>query len=165
MSQQPLLSGEQEYVEHAAPDPRIVRLETEVRDLKRKLTHAELESVHAKEDVGRMMASLRGMTLPFYNLLRAIHGEIDAMGIVEPASASTPITPQFDQAWDAWKQKLGKDTATAKVIDAILSHGPLNRNQLRVTCQVGWSTLDAATARLKNLSLIEKIGDKWDLKK
>lgn len=74
------------------------------------------------------------------------------------------IPPQFDQRWEAWKQKLGSTTAAARVIQAILDHGPLNRSQLRQATKSGWSTLDEATARLKNLQLIEKLGDRWNLK-
>ena len=73
-------------------------------------------------------------------------------------------SPQFDPKWKAWQDKLGQGTAPARVIGAILDHGPLNRSQLRQAAEMGWSTLDAATARLKNLSLIEKIGDRWNLK-
>lgn len=106
------------------------------------------------------MRELRHMTKPFYQLLKAIHGEIDAM----VKDSATVIAPQFDQKWEAWKQKLGVGTAPARVIDALLTHGPLNRSQLREAGELGWSTLDAATARLKNLSLIEKVGDRWNLK-
>jgi len=87
-----------------------------------------------------------------------------AAGEIPVAEVTGAVAPQFDQRWEAWKQKLGAGTAPARVIDALLTHGPLNRSQLRQAGELGWSTLDAATARLKNLSLIEKIGDRWNLK-
>lgn len=164
MSSDLLLDGGQEYVDHG-PDPRISKYEAEIRDLRRKLSHAELEATHAKEGVAHTLSSLRSMTLPFYNLLRAIHGEIEAIGIVDTPSSSAPMAPQFDQRWEAWKQKLGPETTAARVIDAILSHGPMNNVQLKAACKAGSSTIEQVVARLRNLSLIEKISGKWDLKK
>ena len=159
---QPLLSGDQEYVD--AVDPQVTKLEVEVRDLKRQLAHAELEARHAKEDVTKTLAKLRHMTLPFLNLLRAVHGEIDALGIMDTGLSSvSAAAPQFDPRWEAWKQKFGP-TAPSRVIDALLTHGPLSRTQLRQAAEMGWSTLDAATTRLRNLGLIEKSGDRWNLK-
>ena len=162
---QPLLNGEQEYVIDA-PDPHLQELEAEVRELKRKLAHAELETRHAREDIGHVLGNLQRMTKPFLDLLKAVHGEIEAAGFSPaPAAAAGGVaTPQFDPKWDAWKQKLGHGTAVTKVIDALLTHGPLTRNQLRTAAAIGWSTLDAATSRLKNLGLIDKANDRWSLR-
>jgi len=75
------------------------------------------------------------------------------------------MAPQFDPKWTAWIEKFGGSSNPAsRVIQAILDHGPLSRQQLRQAIKGGWSTLDAATARLKNLQLIEKSGDRWNLK-
>lgn len=72
--------------------------------------------------------------------------------------------PQFDPKWNAWMEKFGRDKCVSRVIQSILDHGPLSRSQLRQATKSGWSTLDEATARLKNLQLIEKSGDRWNLK-
>lgn len=156
---QPLLEGEQQYAEDSQ---EVQQLRADLRELSRKLEHAELEARHTREDMARVLQRLREMTLPFLQLLRAIHGEIDAVAPVSNPPA--PVAPQFDPRWEAWKQQLGVGTAPARVIDALLTHGPLNRTQLREAGELGWSSLDAATSRLKNLSLVEKVGDRWRLK-
>lgn len=103
---------------------------------------------------------LRRILTPLFSALKQIYGEMDDMQIAESPIAA----PQFDPRWDSWKQKLGNGTAPAKVIDALLTHGFLTRTQLRPVAGIGWSTLDAATSRLKNLGLIEKNGDRWQLR-
>lgn len=157
---QPLLMGEQHYVE-PTPDPRVSQLEREKRELLMKVSRMEVDLTHAREEAARAVGELRRVLSPLYRSLQHVFGEMDSIGSVETPSGSAP---QFDPKWEAWKQKLGAGTAPARVIDALLTHGPLNRNQLRQSSQMGWSTLDAATSRLKNLSLIEKNGDRWNLK-
>ena len=90
---QPLLNGEQEYVIDA-PDPHLQELEAEVRELKRKLAHAELETRHAREDIGHVLGNLQRMTKPFLDLLKAVHGEIEAAGF-SPAPRPLPLPVEW----------------------------------------------------------------------
>lgn len=149
---QALLSGEQEYVHEPSE---------ETKDLLRRLERAEREAEHIREAAARSIGEMRDALHPLYRAMKLLFGE---MGEIAGPGAGPVAAPQFDPKWEAWKQKLGPSTAPARIIDALLKHGPLNRNQLRQASEMGWSTLDAATGRLKNLSLIEKSGDRWTLK-
>jgi hypothetical protein len=153
---QPLLSGQQEYVE-ATVDPRVRTLDAENRRLDEALRLERIKTGQMEHGV----RELRRQLTPLYRALQAVFGELDGMGIRD---ADNPPAPQFDKKWELWKQKLGAGTAPSRVIDALLSHGPLTRTQLRQAGELGWSTLDVATSRLKNLGLIEKAGDRWNLK-
>lgn len=113
------------------------------------------------EETYAQTSAIQRVLQPQFDALKKLFGMLPAGN---DAPAGEIRAPQFDQRWDAWKQKLGPGTAPARVIDALLMHGPLNRSQLRQAGELGWSTLDAATSRLKNLSLIEKVGDRWNLK-
>jgi hypothetical protein len=147
-------------------DETIRSLEHAIESLTRKLTQTDEALRLERNRNGQMehaFRELRRLTQPFYKLLGAVHGELDGLGI-DGAVSATPQAPQFDPRWEAWKQKLGPGLAPARIIDALLTHGPLNRTQLRQVAELGWSTLDAATSRLKNLSLIEKVSDRWKLK-
>lgn len=146
---QPLLKGEVEYVEAIRVDihsERITELEDQVASLHEKMSNVKRDAIVAV------------LTMLSEAMRHVASGKMD---IPEPPTAAAP---QFDQRWEAWKQKLGAGTAPARVIDALLKQGPLNRTQLRQFGELGWSTLDAATSRLKNLNLIEKSGDRWILK-
>jgi hypothetical protein len=146
---QPLLSGQQEYVEPVSD------LQNQIDALETRVAELEANQGQVKRD-----AVLALLNLLAQSLRHVASGQMDIAESVPPQASA----PQFDPQWQAWKQKLGGNTAPAKVIDALLTHGPLNRTQLRSAAELGWSTLDAATARLKNLSLIEKSGDRWNLK-
>jgi hypothetical protein len=139
---QPLLEGHQEYVLDA--DVAVKELREEFEEYQRQ---AQLAFGRMQEQINVLRSGLR----------IASGDEVTTVPLGGTA-------PQFDPKWEMWKQKLGASTAPARVIGALLDHGPLNRAQLRQAAEMGWSTLDAATARLKNLSLIEKVGDRWNLK-
>lgn len=135
---------------------------SEIDSLASRIERVERDLANVKRDV------VRDSVIALLNIMHAAMREIASgkfdLDTAPLAVAGAPIAPQFDQKWEAWKQKLGAGEAPARVIDALLNHGPLNRTQLREAAGTAWSTLDAATARLKNLGLIEKIGDKWHLK-
>lgn len=135
-----------------------------IEDLRTELKRAKQEAQEWRdkyeESYGQTMA-IRRVLQPQFEALQKLFGMLPEG---QSNFGQQPHAPQFDQKWEAWKQKLGPGTAPARVIDALLTHGPLNRSQLRQAGELGWSTLDAATSRLKNLSLIEKSGDRWNLK-
>jgi hypothetical protein len=140
---QPLLEGHQEYVDPTNYSQQIQELRDDFSEYQRQVQEALTR-------IGQSIAVIR-------QGLRMAGGD-------EITTVPLGSSPQFDPKWKAWQDKLGQGTAPARVIGAILDHGPLNRSQLRQAAEMGWSTLDAATARLKNLSLIEKVGDRWNLK-
>lgn len=135
----------QEYVEDHGSDA--------LEQLSQRIEELEVKLSHVKRDAVVMVLNLLAESLRHV-----------ASGKMDIPEVQTATAPQFDPKWELWKQKLGGTTAPARVIQALLEHGPLNRTQLRSAAELGWSTLDAATARLKNLSLIEKVGDRWQLK-
>lgn len=153
------LEGEVQYGDSNDLRQQIVRLEDELGASRRELTKAKAELNAGKQ----ALEDIRNQLHPLYRSLRLLFGDIESVIGNTPINGS-PSAPQFDPKWDAWKQKLGSGTAPARVIDALLTHGPMTRTQLRQAGELGWSTLDAATSRLRNLSLIEKVGDRWQLK-
>jgi hypothetical protein len=136
---QPLLEGQV----YEQPVDRLQELREEFEEYQRQV----------QEALSRVMQSIAVIRQG----LRMAGGDEVAM----PAGAAAP---QFDPKWSAWMEKFGRDKCVSRVIQAILDHGPLSRSQLRQATKSGWSTLDEATARLKNLQLIEKSGDRWNLK-
>jgi DNA-binding transcriptional ArsR family regulator len=128
---------------------RVTELENRVNDLEFSLSGIKRDAV---------VALLK-------TLGESLHHVASGKFDLDATVAMTAVAaPQFDPKWEVWKQKLGPSTAPARVIEAILGHGPLTRTQLRAAGELGWSTLDKATSRLNNLGLIEKVGDKWNLK-
>ena len=140
---QPLLEGQVNEVYPQPPD-RVQILREEFEDFQRQMREA-LSRILQQVAVMRQGMSMAGGDESF----------------TVPAGGTAP---QFDPKWTAWMEKFGKDKCVSRVIQAILDHGPLSRSQLRQATKSGWSTLDEATARLKNLQLIEKSGDRWNLK-
>ncbi len=156
---QPLLEG-QTYVNDDAREviqltAKVARLE----GLNRQLEEALRSERMVNENNSSGTRALREILTPLYRALQKVFGELDEVIETIPVGA-----PQFNPQWKAWQDKLGQGTAPARVIGALLDHGPLTRAQLRQAAEMGWSTLDGATARLKNLQLIEKSGDRWNLK-
>jgi hypothetical protein len=153
-----VLSGSYDAAEVIQLTAKVARLEQQNRQLDEAL---RLERIRT-QSVESAAKDLRNLLFPLFRSLRLVFGELDQMGVVE----TVPLggAPQFDPKWAAWMDKFGRDKCPARVIQAILDHGPLSRSQLRQAIKAGWSTLDEATARLKNLQLIEKSGDRWNLK-
>lgn len=137
------LEGQQEYVEPTNYNQRISDLREEFETFQQQM----------REAVARLLGQINTIR---QGLHMAAGDEI----------TTVPIggAPQFDPKWTAWMEKFGRDKCVSRVIQAILDHGPLSRSQLRQATKSGWSTLDEATSRLKNLQLIEKSGDRWNLK-
>ena len=152
----PLLEGHAEYMEDRGPDV-IEKLNQRIEKLEDRIADLEQDRPQIRRDA--VVAVLNLLT---QSLRHVASGQIDIDTPVQQAASVG--APQFDPKWEAWKQKLGAGTAPSRVIEAILTHGPLSRTQLRAAGELGWSTMDAATARLKNLGLIEKVGDRWNLK-
>jgi len=158
---QHLLEGE--YVEATEPDPRVRSLEIENADLRRKLQRAELEVRHSKEGIEQTLAEIKRLTLPFLNLLRAIHGEIDALGITAASGHAPAVDAPKNKAWDLWKQKL--PGFPSRMIDALLEHGELSVGQLVVAAQCPRKqTIYDAASKLQKLGLLNSNNGKYSLK-
>lgn len=162
MNQQ-LLTGEQEYMQDRS-DPRIRQLEDQIRDLKHELRQAQNDAAHEKDKAGEVLGEMRRLTLPFYRLLQAIHGEIDRLGVAETSNvaSASPTTEAKKAVWDIWKQKLG--SPCARIIDALLVHGTMTRTQLCITTGIQGSNIAKPISRLYTANLLNKNGSEYSLK-
>jgi hypothetical protein len=111
----------------------------------------ELESSYGKdrEYLARLLGGLRA----------AFMGGINE----ESPSSTSTTTTTADRRWDTWITKLGGKQG--EFIRALLDHGAMTREQLKISTHSGSSTVDVVLRKLKGLSLITKSGDgRWQLK-
>lgn len=139
-------------------------LEEEVKRLRRELAMANGEIAKAKSDSARALGALRKQLAPLFRALQAVFGELDAAGLEDAPAASGGGSSRVSAVWESWKQKLGSNTAPARVIDALLQHGELNVAQLKVAAKMANQTVYDAIHRLNKLGLINKNGGRFSLK-
>jgi|HubBroStandDraft_6_1064221.scaffolds.fasta_scaffold294408_2 hypothetical protein len=140
---------------------RVARLERELEDARREVRATKNESAEAKIAMG----SLRAILSPLYGALQRVFGELEVAG-VDTDSAAGPAPPGFQQkktaAWQLWIDKLpGK---RAEFIRALLDHGEMTREQIKVATKSGNTTVSDTISKLKGMGLVEKNGDKYSLK-
>ena len=158
-----LLNGEVEAEYVDAPNQRLAELERENGDLRHRLQIAELEASHAKEQVTVALTRLRSMTLPFYQLLRAVHGEIDALGIEDaPQAANGSAAKTGNPKWDNWKQKM--PGRPAEMIDLLLLHENMSTKQLMAAMHCAKDTVYQAAYKLGQAGLVVNNGGRYSLK-
>ncbi len=150
-------------------DPELDRLRAENRQLARELDDAKVEARRAREDADRALSRLRTQLSPLYRALQAVFGELDAAGVTEstsPAAAAGPAAQPSGRAtdprWESWKQKL--PGRTAELIDLLLLHGEMNRNQLMAAMRCGKDVVRVTISRLNVAGLINKNGGRFSLK-
>ena len=157
-----LLEGEVE-------DPALQRLEameTELRQARQELRESRAETRQVRASTDAALSALRRQLGPLYRALQAVFGELDVAGVEGGGGESTTSssTPKVTAVWESWKQKLGSNTAPARVIDALLQHGELNVAQLKVAAKMANQTVYDSIHRLNKLGLINKNGGKFSLK-
>ena len=150
-----------------AVDPDVERLRAENRRLQREVSDAKVEASRAREDADRALTMLRRQLGPLYRALQAVFGELDAAGVRdEPPAEPTPGSPRgqsaIDPRWESWKQKM--PGRTAEMIDLLLLHGEMNRNQLMAGMRAGKDTVRVTVSRLNGAGLINKNGSRISLK-
>lgn len=161
MSSRPMLN--------AAPEDQLDYLRDQVRELERELrieretSSKAIQAAHNEvANERRAYAKLRHVLQPWKELLDTIFGELDAVGVGSDVAQTSTSTQRHSAAWENWKQRFpGK---TAAIIDALLDGGKMNRDQLRIATQSGWSTLDAGLKRLKDVGLLLHDGKFYSLK-
>lgn len=136
-------------------------LREENKRLARALQDANLRADRAGEDSTRALAALRKQLSPLYRALQAVFGELDAAGIGDTAPVGNG-DPRVSAVWDSWKSRMGG--SYAKVIDALLTHGELNTQQLSVVVGLHRTTIPALIHKLNKNGLINKNGGKFSLK-
>jgi hypothetical protein len=158
----PLIGTEQRIRELTmaleAADQRGDHLELELKAERRKNSTVE-----------KGVAELRSILSPLYRALGMVFGQIEVMGVSETAAngpaASVISSPRATAAWESWKQKLGPNSAAAKIIDILMIHGELTHTQLRI--HIGTSRMQTvydAVSKLNKAALLNKNGDKFSLK-
>lgn len=134
-------------------------LQEEVDDLKVDLRDKEGELRTLRSGVVR----LRGALKPFYDGLRMLWGEMDAVA-EEDAPAAAPRQAKHADLWKDWQQKLGSDSAAGRAIDVLLKHGKMKREALKIHLKCGNTTLTDAIYKLNRADLIVKDGSFISLK-
>ncbi len=138
------------------------RLQKRVRDLERDLDDARREARRAREDAERALGMLRKQLSPLYRALQAVFGELDAAGVGDDAG---PTGVSVNEAvgdskvrklWQSWIDKFGPGSIQGRVVLAMLDHGPMTTEQIRVAAKIGTSSAFEAIKRLKKLGLIDK---------
>lgn len=137
-----------EVVDHR--DARIDELERENRRLNSALAQALSDVRTAEARMGRAVSTLRKQLSPLYRALADVFGELDQIGDTAPPEmrASSGNAAAYEQ----WKQKLGK--ACARVIDALLTHGPLDNKALVLATGYDRTTLPRPIAKLRQAGLL-----------
>jgi hypothetical protein len=147
------------------PEPlELDALRVALRD--KKLRIAELEEQLAAERAKRMstersVEELRGVLLPLYSGLQVVFGHFEEIGVSGNGSAAPAASAQ-DAVWESWKQKLGG--LTAKAIDALRLHGPMNKGQLRIQLRCATGSVTNIVTALNKAGLINKNGNMIALK-
>lgn len=142
-------------------DPIISNLEDENARLNQEVLELRAEISRVRTESGRSVANLRRQLTPLYQALRSVFGEMDAIGDA-PGAEAPAVNNRVKQVWDAWKQKL--PGYPARFIDALLLHGEMSAQQLRVAMQCATDTVYQTATRLNKLGLISKNGSRYKLK-
>jgi len=141
---------------------QVRELERQIRIERESSSKAMLEVRNEVAMERRAYTKLRRSLQPWKELIDTIFGELDAAGVESDVAQSSTQRPHVSAAWDKWKQTFpGK---TAAIIDTLLAGGKMNRDQLRIATQSGWSTLDAGLKKLKDVGLLLKEGNYYYLK-
>ena len=126
-----------------------------IHDLREELRQ-ERAKVAAME---QGILAVRELLTPFYRGLRLVFGEIDALGVADAQSA---VPSRVQAVWDDWKRKL--PSGEAKAIDALLLHGRLKTDQIRIHVGCASRTAQNIVAALKSKGLVVKDGAYFSLK-
>lgn len=146
------------------------RLRDELRQAQQDL--ADTTSDLAQAQVAQAsVRELRRLLGPIYRGLQAVFGEIEAAGITAEAEAPraapmaavpSGVDPRVAAVWQAWKEKLG--TGPAKIIDALLTHGGLNIQQIAMATGYNRNSVPQYLAVLNKAGLLRTEGGKKYLK-
>jgi len=155
MPQPLLLEGQVEPEEVGKLRRTIKHLESDLADAQVALQNERRQSAKSK----RALGVLRGQLEPLYQALQGIFGELTD---VEVSIDTKGRSSRVDAAWETWTRKLpGKQS---EFIKAMLEHGEMSVEQLRVTTHSAKQTVYETIHKLNRLGLINKNGGKFSLK-
>lgn len=152
-----LLEGQ---IEDDDRDEQIADLQRELRETRAELLRAKADATQAKQETARAVSALRRQLTPLYRALQAVFGELDAAGVEDMPSPTSPS--RTDPRWESWKQKMSG--RPAEIIDLLLLHGEMNRNQLMAAMHVGKDVVRVTLSRLNVAGLLDKNGGRFSLK-
>lgn len=146
----------------------IRRLESELQEARDDLQDARRALERMSNLNARAIARLRHILGPLFGALKEVFGEMETIAPdthpITPGAAPEGSTAASQQAWAAWKSRLG--ATTGKVIDALLLHGELDAQQISVATGLDRRTVtNTAVYRLNQAKLINKIAGRFSLKK
>ena len=139
-------------------DQTILSLREQLRRANEDLLTERRKNAGVEAGVGELRQTLS----PIYHAFQQVFGMIEDIGIGEVAATGTT---KSNAAWDSWKQKLGSNSAAAKIIEILMVHGELTHTQLRI--HIGTSRMQTvydAVSKLNKAALLNKNGDKFSLK-
>lgn len=148
------------YLEGDVIDAEVSELDglrLEVAQLRQELAGARSAAIAAGSAAVKSTANLRRQLTPLYRALQAVFGELDAIGGAEATESAT------DPRWLSWKQKL--PGRPAEMIDLLLLHGEMNRNQLMAGMRAGKDVVRVTISKLNTAGLLVKNGGRVSLKK
>lgn len=137
-------------------DEIIEALEARVSELEQQLAQVEA----ARKTDARSFAVLHQQLLPLHQALLGVFGKLDGLDL--NGVESTPARGHTTAVWEAWKQRLG--ASAGKCIDALLTHGELNTQQLAIAVGLHRTTIPAIIYKLNRAGLINKSGGRFSLK-
>lgn len=149
-------------------DGEIDRLTALVDDLTGELEVARAEAKLARQQSARALHNLRKQLSPLYQALQMVFGELDAVApdTTEFATATPSSGASLDArqkaVWDSWKSRLG--ATASKCIDALMTHGELNTQQLAIATGLHRTTVPTGVHALNKAGLINKNGGRFSLK-
>jgi DNA-binding transcriptional ArsR family regulator len=141
-------------------DEIILALQSEKQDLMRENARLSTEIARIRTENMRAIRALRQQLEPLHRALKEVFGEIDAIG--SDPGPQPSASPKNAAVWQAWKSRLG--ATASKVIDALLTHGELNTQQLAIATGLHRTTIPAGIYALNKAGLINKSGGRFSLK-
>jgi hypothetical protein len=146
-----------------ANDPRhyAESLQRELYERNRQLADTEEELRQERQKTAAVeqgVGELRKVLKPLYNALQHVFGVTEGIGPIETSAAS----PRASAVWESWKQKLSG--TAGKAIDALLLHGTMTAEQLRIHLGCATRTCYNIIGELNRAKLIDKNGGKISLK-
>lgn len=142
-----------------------IKLEGELSAERQRRRNAESDMEDAQREKAAVMEGvqrLRASLTPLYDSLKLLFGDMEAMGVEESPAAAGVSSIKNSAVWESWKQKLGG--LTAKAIDALLVHGEMSANQLRIHLQCRQNTAYDVISKLNKAGVVNKNGGKVSLK-
>lgn len=112
--------------------------------------------------IDRAVQKIRDSLGPFYNGMRLLFGEMDAIGTSDSEPSLADVDPRKSAVWEDWKRKM--PGTPALFINALMIHGELTQTQLRLHAKCAAGSVAGVVSKLWKAGLISKNGGRISLK-